>query len=61
LIQPWSQRWTVFGGNWSATAMAALNTVPASANGAKALAMETAFTNFSYEADVLVGPAGMPV
>jgi Beta-L-arabinofuranosidase, GH127/PA14 domain/Concanavalin A-like lectin/glucanases superfamily/Glycosyl hydrolases family 2, sugar binding domain/Glycosyl hydrolases family 2, TIM barrel domain/Glycosyl hydrolases family 2/Domain of Unknown Function (DUF1080) len=53
----WSQRWTVFGGNWSAR-NGALSTVPASANGAKALAMATAFTNFTYEGDVLVGAAG---
>jgi hypothetical protein len=53
----WSKRWTVFGGNWSAR-NGALSTVPASANGAKALAMATAFTNFTYEADVLVGPVG---
>lgn len=53
----WSRRWTVFGGNWTARD-GALSTVPASANGAKALAMETAFTNFTYEADVKVGPVG---
>ena len=53
----WSQRWTVFGGNWSAR-NGILSTVPASANGAKALAMATPFTNFTYEADVLVGPVG---
>ena len=53
----WSSRWTVFGGNWSARD-GALSTVPASANGAKALAMATDFTNFTYEADVSVGPAG---
>jgi hypothetical protein len=53
----WSQRWTVFGGNWSAR-NGALSTVPASANGAKALAMETAFTNFTCEADVSVGSVG---
>ena len=53
----WSRRWTVFGGNWSARD-GTLSTVPASANGAKALAMETAFTNFTYEADVSVGPVG---
>jgi hypothetical protein len=53
----WAQRWTVFGGNWSAR-NGALSTVPASANGAKALAMETTFTNFTYEGDVLVGPVG---
>jgi hypothetical protein len=53
----WSQRWTVFGGNWLARD-GALSTVPASANGAKALAMETAFTNFTYEGDVSVGPLG---
>jgi hypothetical protein len=53
----WSQRWTVFGGNWSARD-GALSTVPASANGVKALAMETMFTNFTYEADVSVGLAG---
>lgn len=53
----WSRRWTVFGGNWSARD-GTLNTMPASANGAKALAMATAFTNFTYEADVSVGPAG---
>ena len=53
----WSQRWTVFGGNWSAR-NGMLSTVPASPNGAKALAMATAFTNFTYEADVSVGPVG---
>jgi len=53
----WSRRWTVFGGNWSARD-GALSTVPASAVGAKALAMETAFTNFIYEADVSVGSVG---
>jgi hypothetical protein len=53
----WSQRWTVFGGNWTARNNT-LSTVPASANGAKALAMATAFSNFTYEADVSVGPAG---
>ncbi len=53
----WSQRWTTFGGNWSARNNT-LSTVPASANGAKAIAMATAFTNFTYEADVLVGPVG---
>ncbi|HXA44993.1 MAG TPA: beta-L-arabinofuranosidase domain-containing protein [Candidatus Angelobacter sp.] len=53
----WSQRWTVFGGNWSAR-NGTLSTVPASANGARALAMETAFTNFTYEADVSVGSVG---
>ncbi len=53
----WSQRWTVFGGNWLAR-NGALSTVPASANGAKALAMATAFTNFTYEADVSVGAVG---
>lgn len=53
----WCQRWTTFGGNWLARD-GALSTVPASANGAKALAMATAFTNFAYEADVLVGPVG---
>jgi hypothetical protein len=53
----WSQRWTVFGGNWSAR-NDALSTVPASANGAKAVAMETAFTNFTYAADVSVEASG---
>jgi hypothetical protein len=53
----WSARWTVFGGNWSARDRT-LSTVPGSANGAKALAMATAFTNFTYEADVSVGEAG---
>jgi hypothetical protein len=53
----WSRRWTVFGGNWSARD-GALSTVPASVNGVKALAMETLFTNFTYEADVSVGPIG---
>jgi hypothetical protein len=53
----WCQRWTTFGGNWSAR-NGVLSTVPASANGAKALAMATAFTNFTYEADVSVGPVG---
>ena len=53
----WSQRWTVFGGNWVARTNV-LNTVPASANGVKALAMTTAFTNFTLEADVSVGAVG---
>ena len=53
----WAQRWTMFGGNWSAR-NGVLSTVPASANGARALAMQTAFTNFTYEGDILVGPAG---
>lgn len=53
----WCQRWTTFGGNWSARD-GVLSTVPASANGAKAMAMATAFTNFTYEGDVLVGPTG---
>jgi hypothetical protein len=53
----WSRRWTVFGGNWSQR-NGTLSTVPASAFGARALAMQTAFTNFTYEGDVLVGPAG---
>jgi hypothetical protein len=53
----WSSRWTVFGGNWTARENI-LSTVPASANGVKALAMATAFTNFTYEGDVSVGPAG---
>jgi hypothetical protein len=53
----WSSRWTVFGGNWLARD-GSLGTVPASANGAKALAMATAFTNFTYEGDVSAGPDG---
>ncbi|HSY20133.1 MAG TPA: LamG-like jellyroll fold domain-containing protein, partial [Candidatus Acidoferrales bacterium] len=53
----WSRRWTVFGGNWTAR-NGVLSTVPASANGARALAMATAFTNFTYEADVSVGSVG---
>ncbi|MDR3459631.1 MAG: glycoside hydrolase family 127 protein [Verrucomicrobiae bacterium] len=53
----WSRRWTVFGGNWTVR-NGVLNTVPASANGAKALAMATAFTNFTYEADVSAGSVG---
>ncbi len=53
----WCKRWTTFGGNWSAR-NGTLSTVPASANGAKALAMATAFTNFTYEGDVSVGPVG---
>ncbi|HTI97588.1 MAG TPA: family 16 glycoside hydrolase, partial [Dongiaceae bacterium] len=53
----WSERWTVFGGNWSAR-HGALSTIPASAGGVKALAMATAFSNFVYEADVSVGPEG---
>jgi hypothetical protein len=53
----WSRRWTVFGGNWSARD-GSLSTVPASANGAKAIAMATAFTNLTFEADVSVGAAG---
>ena len=53
----WCQRWTVFGGNWSAR-NGTLSTVPASALGAKALATATAFANFTYEADVSVGTVG---
>lgn len=53
----WPRRWTVFGGNWVAKSNI-LSTVPASANGAKALAMATAFTNFTCEADVSVGAVG---
>jgi hypothetical protein len=53
----WCQRWTAFGGNWLARS-GSLSTVPASANGAKALAMATSFTNFTYEADVSVGAVG---
>jgi len=53
----WSSRWTVFGGNWCVQ-HGSLSTVPASANGVKALAMATRFTNFTYEADVSVGPVG---
>jgi hypothetical protein len=53
----WSRRWTVFGGNWSARD-GKLGTVPGSASGAKALAMATAFTNFTFEADVSVGGVG---
>src|SRR5262249_46509658 len=53
----WCERWTTFGGNWLAR-NASLSTVPGSANGAKALAMATAFKNFTYEADVSVGPVG---
>lgn len=53
----WSQRWTVFGGNWSVRTNA-LSTMPASAGGVKALATATAFTNFTYEGDVLVGQVG---
>ncbi|HTL73916.1 MAG TPA: PA14 domain-containing protein, partial [bacterium] len=40
----WSQRWTVFGGNWTVRNNT-LSTMPASANGVKALATATAFTN----------------
>ncbi len=53
----WSQRWTVFGGNWLARD-GTLSTVPGSGNGAKAIATETGFTNFTYEGDVSVGPLG---
>jgi hypothetical protein len=53
----WCSRWTTFGGNWMAR-NGALRTVPGSANGAKALAPATAFTNFVYEGDVKVGDAG---
>lgn len=35
-----------------------LNSVPASAGGAKAVAVATAFTNFTYEGEVKVGPIG---
>ncbi|HEU5397488.1 MAG TPA: beta-L-arabinofuranosidase domain-containing protein, partial [Verrucomicrobiae bacterium] len=53
----WCRRWTTFGGNWWAR-QGTLSTVPASANGAKAVEMATAFTNFTYDADVSVGPVG---
>lgn len=53
----WTRRWTVFGGNWDAR-NGTLSTVPGSANGAKALAMQAVFTNFTYEGDVSVGPMG---
>jgi len=53
----WCARWTTFGGNWLAR-NGSLSTVPASPNGAKALAMATAFTNFTYEGDVSVGSEG---
>jgi hypothetical protein len=53
----WAQRWTTFGGNWMAR-NGSLSTVPGSANGAKALAMNTLFTNFTYEGDVQVGAVG---
>jgi hypothetical protein len=53
----WPQRWTVFGGNW-VVRNRTMSTVPGSANGAKAIALATAFTNFAYEADVSVGPSG---
>ncbi|MGH7943143.1 MAG: beta-L-arabinofuranosidase domain-containing protein [Limisphaerales bacterium] len=53
----WCRRWTTFGGNWSAR-NGVLSTVPGSADGAKAMAMATAFTNFVYEGDVQVGRAG---
>jgi len=53
----WSQRWTVFGGNWLARG-GSLSTMPASANGAKALAMATEFTNLVCEANVSVGEKG---
>lgn len=53
----WCSRWTTFGGNWLCRD-GILSTVPASANGAKALAMATAFTNFVYEGNIRVGPEG---
>jgi len=53
----WSARWTVFGGNWVAR-NGTLSSVPGSANGAKSLAMATAFTNLTYEGDITVGAVG---
>jgi hypothetical protein len=53
----WCQRWTTFGGNWMARG-GVLSTMPDSAYAAKALAMATAFTNFTYAANVLVGSEG---
>ncbi len=53
----WSERWTVFGGNWTARE-GELSTTPGSSGGAKALAMATLFTNFTFEADVKVGSVG---
>lgn len=53
----WVRHWTVFGGNWDVR-NGTLSTVPGSANGAKALAMQTAFANFTYEGDVSVGVMG---
>lgn len=55
--ESWCQRWTTFGGNWIVHG-GVLSTVPGSANGAKALAMASAFTNFTFEADVAVGSDG---
>ena len=53
----WCSRWTTFGGNWSAR-NGVLSTVPWSENGAKAVEMATAFTNFTYEGDVRAGSEG---
>jgi hypothetical protein len=53
----WCGRWTTFGGNWMAR-NGLLSTVPGSANGAKAIAMATVFTNFVYEGDIQVCDAG---
>lgn len=53
----WCRRWTTFGGDWLAR-NGVLSTVPGSADGAKAIAMATAFTNLVYEGDVQVGDAG---
>jgi hypothetical protein len=53
----WCRRWTTFGGNWSER-NGALSTVPGSADGAKAIAMATTFTNLVYEGDVQVGDSG---
>jgi hypothetical protein len=53
----WCSRWTTFGGDWVARNNT-LSTVPGSGDGAKAIAMATAFTNFVYEGDVQVGDSG---
>ena len=53
----WSQRWTVFGGNWVARE-GSLSTVPGSGGGAKALLMGSAYTNFVLEAEVSAGALG---
>jgi len=53
----WTGHWTTFGGNWYVLNHM-LHTAPGSGNGAKAVAMGSAFTNVTLDVNVSVGPVG---